>query len=564
MGVNPNKLSLFWQELKRRKVIRVVVAYIVIGFGIIEFIDIVSEPLNLPDWALTFVIILVAVGLPFIAIFSWIFDITANGISKTRPAKGVDIEAGNLVGTEMEIENENSIAVLPFQDMSAQKDQEYFCDGITEEIINALTRIKNLFVVARTSSFSFKGKNIDVRDIGKKLGVASILEGSVRKSGNKLRITVQLINISDGYHLWSEQFDRELKEIFEIQSEISNQIVNKLQINLLPEEKVSLIPVQTSDIETYSLYLNGRYYWNKLTEEGIKKGMGYFKQAVKNDPRYAPAYSGIADCYSRLGWYSYLPSTDVFPKAYEAALRALDLDPNLSEAYTSKAFFSMCFERDYKKAENDFRKAIQINPNSAQAYANYSILLSITGKHDEAIFEGEKALMLDPLTMMMHINLGMRYFYKREFNKSLDHINKTFEMDPGFVVAHYYRTYVNIQTKNYQSAKADIQQVFTHTGRKIPAFLIAYAIVLALSPDDEELTSVIDEIHELSKQRYIPPFWLSMLYFVLKNYDEGYKWLNKAYLEHDCLLIFLNVDPLFDSVRNDPEYRTMLRKIDLI
>jgi tetratricopeptide (TPR) repeat protein len=293
-------------------------------------------------------------------------------------------------------------------------------------------------------------------------------------------------------------------------------------------------------------------------------GMDYFSQAIKNDPQYAPAYSGIADCYSRLGWYSYSPSKDVFPKAYEAAVKALDLDPNLSEAYTSKAFFNMCFKRDYKEAEYDFKKAIEINPNSAQAHANYSIILSITGRHDEAILEGEKAVMLDPLTMMMHLNLGMRYFYKREFNISLDHINRTFEMDPGFVIAHYYRTYVNIQTKNFQLAKDDIQQVFKHTDRRTPAFLIAYAIVLALSPDDEDLTSIINEIRELSKQRYIPPFWLSMLYFVLKNKDEGYKWLNKAYLEHDCLLIFLNVDPLFDSVRNDPEFRTMVKKIDLV
>jgi TolB-like protein/Tfp pilus assembly protein PilF len=553
----------FWHELKRRKVVRVIIAYVVVGFAIIEFVDIVTEPLGLPEWALTLIIVLVAVGFPIAIIFAWIFDITAKGVKKTEPAyKGFkQIESEQIIKDALKYDN--SVAVLPFQDMSPERDQEYFCDGIAEEIINALTKVKHLYIVARTSSFSFKGQNIDIREIGNKLGVATLLEGSVRKSGNKLRITVQLISVIDGYHIWSEQFDRATADIFNIQSEISKQIVNKLQISLLPEEIESLKPKQSTDIEAYSLYLKGRYYWNQLTEDGIKTGMDHFKMAIKHDPNYAPAYSGVADCYFRLGWYSYFPSKDVFPKAKEAAEKALKLDSSLSEAWCSIAFFNMCFNRNYKQAEKDFKKAIDLNPNHAQAHANYSILLSVIGKHEEAIIEGEKAVNLDPLTMMMHLNHGMRYFYKRQFTKTVEYIKRTLEMDPEFVMAHYYLTYASIQTKEFKTAQEEILTVFDNLGRNVPAFLIAYAIVLALSPERNDLNKVVDELHELSKTRYIPPFWLAMLYIVLKQYDEAFQWLNTAYNEHDCLLIFLNVDPLFDSVRSDPRYISMLKKINL-
>ncbi|MEA1887505.1 MAG: hypothetical protein U9N72_09885 [Bacteroidota bacterium] len=322
MPTKKKRVIRFWQELKRRKVIHVVVVYATSSFVIIELVNNLFEPLYLPDWTPTMVIIILAIGFPFALIFSWIFDVSRKGVTRTGSNNNVTVEKISPLKKESKSVQENSIVILPFEDMSPDKDNEYFCDGITEEIINALTKIKDLYVVARTSAFAFKGQKTDVREIGNKLGVETLLEGSVRKSNNKLRITAQLINIENGFHLWSESFDREAADIFAIQDEIAMQIVNKLKVSIKSNEADMVSKRYTGNLEAYNLYLKGRYFWNKLTEEGLNKGLDFFRQAIKIDPQYALAYSGISDSYCRLAWYSYSSPREAFPEAKKSCSKS--------------------------------------------------------------------------------------------------------------------------------------------------------------------------------------------------------------------------------------------------
>jgi serine/threonine protein kinase/Tfp pilus assembly protein PilF len=295
------------------------------------------------------------------------------------------------------VEHRPSIAVLPFTNLSADPDQEYFCDGMAEEIINALTHIEDLRVVARTSAFAFKGKSGDIREIGKQLEVESLLEGSVRKAGARVRITAQLVSVADGYHIWSEKFDREMEDIFDIQDEISLAIVDRLKVKLLGKNKAELTKRHTENLEAYQLYLKGRYFWNRRTKGALKKAVGYFKQAIEKDPAYAFAHFGLADAYEILYSYGHVPLKEAYPNAKKAVLRALELDDSLAGAHTSLAEIKKTFENDPEGAEQEFKRAIELNPGYATAHHWYSILLGETGRFKEALEEGERALELEPM-----------------------------------------------------------------------------------------------------------------------------------------------------------------------
>jgi len=340
-------IGQFWQELKRRKVVRVITVYAAATFVIPELVSIIAEPLQLPDWTLALVIVLLCIGFFITVILSWVYDITPDGIEKTKPVQEIKElvkPTGSiawkiatyvsvsvilafvifyLINTnkpsEAQTQIGKSIAVLPFVDMSPQKDQEYFCDGITEELINSLTHIDGLKVIARTSSFAFKGKQEDIREIGRKLDVETLLEGSVRKAGERLRITAQLINVEDGSHLWSQQYDRELEDIFAIQDEISLAITDILKLKLLGDENTLVTVRQTDNIEAYNLYLRGRYFWNLRTEEDLKRSIQYYKQAIEHDSKYALAFAGLADAYFIMAWWDWYPRTEGYEKGREYA-----------------------------------------------------------------------------------------------------------------------------------------------------------------------------------------------------------------------------------------------------
>ncbi len=380
MRGEPGNLSHFWQELKRRKVVRVIIVYGATAFVILELVDIVSPPLGLPTWTLNFTIVLLCVVFFITVILSWVYDITPKGIIKTKPVKPVQRQGEDYSQLTKISRFKNSIAVLPFQDMSPQKDQEYFCDGMTEEIINALTHIESLKVIARTSSFAFKDKHKDIREIGKKLDVETVLEGSIRKDGHRLRITAQLIKVADGSHIWSDAYNREMEDVFAIQEEISLAIADNMKVKLLGKEKAELVKRYTENLEIYNLLLTGRFFYNKGSEEGGKKAIEYFEKVIEKVPDSAQAYAGLASCHIGLGFRDFLPPKIAFPKAREAALKAIELDETLSEAHVSLGLIKTMFDWDWEGAEREFNQAIELNSNYAPAYSGYSYYLTATRK----------------------------------------------------------------------------------------------------------------------------------------------------------------------------------------
>ncbi len=324
-----------------------------------------------------------------------------------------------------------SIAVLPFRNLSADPDTEYFADGITEEIINALSRVEALHVAARTSSFAFKAKDQDVRAIGDRLNVASILEGSIRQAGRRIRVTAQLVSVRDGYQHWSARYDRNLEDVFAVQEEIASAITEALTARLVTQAAVR-VP-RAADIEAYTLYLKGRYQWNKRTNEAMRQAIGLFEQALEKDPLYAPAHAGIADCYALLGWVAFgaLPPREAFPRAEEAAKRALALDETLAEAHNTLGWTRLVYGWDWREAEQRFRRALELNPRYATAHSWYGLHLVWTGRAAEASREAEQALALEPLSLIIHTLAGWVFYFAGRMDESIDLYRRALELDPG-------------------------------------------------------------------------------------------------------------------------------------
>jgi len=356
-----------------------------------------------------------------------------------------------------------SIAVLPFVDMSPNKDQEYFCEGMAEEIINALSHITDLRVVARTSAFSFKGKDMDIREIGKKLNVEVILEGSVRKSGDNLRVTAQLINIEDGYHLWSEKYERKLEDVFAIQDEISLAIVENLKVKLLSDEKNELLKRYTENKEAYNLFLKGRYYWNRRSEVGFSKAFGFFERAIELDPDYALAYAGLADCYCMLSIHLARPEPFI-RKARIAAEKALSIDETLAEAHASLGFIKLTYDWDWLGSERSFKQAIHLNPHYPTANNWYALLLSILNRHDEAIHYMTQAWEYDPGSPIINRDLAVMYAWAGDYQKALNQLLFTIDLDPDFAPAYFFMGNVYFWMKEYDLAIEYYEKVREMTG----------------------------------------------------------------------------------------------------
>lgn len=456
----------------------------------------------------------------------------------------------------------NSIAVLPFADMSPQKDQEYFCEGVSEELINALNKVKGLQVASRTAAFQFKGKGYDIDEIGKKLKVQTVLEGSVRKAGNKLRITAQLINIADGYHIWSERYDREMDDVFAIQDEISLAIVDNLKVKLLGEEKAVLTKRYTEDFDAYNLYLKGIYFWNRRYEGGLKRGLEYFQQAIQKDPTYALAYAGIAGCYISLGWFDWLHPKEAFTKAKKAAEKALQMDDNIAEAPNSLAFTKFIFDWEWAAAEREFKRALELNPRSADAHHWYSHYLVAMGQHNEAIAEVKKALQLDPLLLIVNGALGWHFFLDHKYDQAIEQYQKTLDLDPSFVVSLWGLGIAYMQKAMYNEAAVAVQNAIDLTG-EASLFAVTLDMIYSLAGKKFEAKNLLKKILEQSKQRYVSPFNISLIHLGLNQKDEAFEWLNNAYEQRDHWMAYIKVHPMLDSLRSDPRFTALLKKMNL-
>jgi len=455
----------------------------------------------------------------------------------------------------------NSIAVLPFNDLSPQKDQEYFCEGLAEEIITALAKIRDVEVAAKSSAFSTGFKNKDVREIGRQLGVATVLEGSVRKGDNKLRITAQLINVATGYHFWSEKYDRTFEDVFTIQDEITLAIVDRLKVKLLGEEKAALLKRSTDNPEAYNLYLMGRFFWNKRTPESMKRGLECFSQAIAKDPSYAQAYTGVADCYGVFAYY-YMPSRPTLLKAREAAAKALELDDTRAEAHTSMAFVKHKLERDWKGAEREFLRAIELDPQYVWAHQWYALFLCAMGRHEESFVEIHRALDIDPTSVQMNMVHGILLFLARSFERSVEELSKALELEPRHALVMSHLGWALLECGRHDEALAILERAAEVTGN-VPYFLQGIAFVHASAGRKDQARDVLARLKARMDQVYASPVCMAMVHSRLGERDQCFEWLEKAFEDGDHWLEFAKIFYGFDGVRDDPRFAALMTKLRL-
>jgi serine/threonine-protein kinase len=455
-----------------------------------------------------------------------------------------------------------SIAVLPFVNMSADAENEYFCDGMVEELIDALTKVAGLWVASRSSAFQFKGEAHDIRKVGEQLNVSHVLEGSVRKAGTRLRITAQLIKADDGYHLWSEKYDRELEDIFAIQEEITGKIVQQLKIKLAGEPGAPRVKLYTQNIDAYTLYLKGRFYWNQRTEEGIKKGIEHFQQAIDTDSNYAVAYAGVADCYNILVITGADPPQECWQKAKSAATKALEIDDELAEAHASLALVRMYYEWDWLEAEREFKRAIGLNPNYPTAHQWYAEYLAAMSRPDEAVAEIKRAQELDPLSVMVVTAVGIIFYYARQYDQAIGPLRKAIEMNPNFPPAHRVLGWVCEQQGLSEETIAAFQNAVTTSGRNV-SMLADLGRADGLSGEKGEAQKGLDELKSLAQHRYVSPYELALIYTGMGERDQALEKLEEACQEHYWSVAYLNVHPVWDGLRSDPRFTELVKKMGL-
>ena len=456
----------------------------------------------------------------------------------------------------------NSIAVLPFAHLSSQPDDEYFCDGLAEEILNALTKIGELKVAARMSAFSFKGKDIGIAEVAEKLGVNSILEGSVRKAGDHIRITVQLVNVADGYQVWSERYDREMKDIFALQDEITLAVVDALKVTLLGAERSAVLKKGTESPEAYELYLRGRYLWNWRTVDSFKRAMEQFQKAIEIDPDYALAYTGLADCLLFLGYYEALSPADAAPRVKEAVTKALAMDHSLADAHASMAMYRVYYEFDWKAGEQGLQKAIELNPKLPAARYWYCSILDAFGRFEESIEQGRVVLELDPLNLIAHSNIARAVFHERRYDESIAIAKRIQELAPEFWVAYWTLGAAYMESGRHKEAIENLTTAATKSGLLVLRAFVGCALANAGRRD--EARQILVEFIEESKRRYVSPLCMCVVSASLGEIEQALDWLEDAWRQRTILLMWLKTEPIFDPLRNEPRFKEVQKKMNLL
>jgi serine/threonine-protein kinase len=570
----------FFAELKRRNVYKVAIAYAVVGWLLIQVATQVFPFFEIPNWGIRLVVLVIAIGFPIALIIAWAFELTPEGLKRTedadlarpRPKSHAWIYiviVGVLASvslfflgrftapTKQTGSNEaleKSIAVLPFVDLSQAHDQEYFCDGIGEEILDALAKIEGLRVVARTSSFSFKGKNADVSEIGQKLNVQNVLEGSLRREGNRIRVSAQLVSVANGSHLWSETYERELQGVFAVQDEITRSIVDALKI------KLAVAPPARAQQNTdaYDLYLQGLYLSNKSDEENLRKSLSLFQRALDIDPNLAQAWSGVAKA-----WYwladAYVSPLEALPKVKEAASRALALDERNAEAHCHLGETKLLLDRDPSGEEGELKRALQIDPNSGTAHLSMALLKTAQGDLKEGIRQIQEAERGDPLAPVICSFAVSIYLAADRVEDAIAAGKRALQIDPNYVyfdsaLADAYREKGDFEKAIalYEKAQATIH---------LPS--AGLAVAYAKMGRREDAKRILDQLVERSRQQYVKADSIAGVYAALGEKDEAFSWLERAFNEHSAPLYGFGSDPEFRPLRSDPRFAELLRRMGI-
>ena len=589
----------FFAELKRRNVYKVAVAYAVVAWLTIQAASIFLPAFNAPQWAMQVVILILVIGFPIALVFSWAFEITPEGIKREseieadesithhtgRKIVGLTIALGviaaglfafqtvrekstpalrEIAGAPRQSEAatvpNKSIAVLPFDNLSRDPDNAYFVEGIQDEILTRLAKIGDLKVIARSSTLRFQNKG-DLPQIAQQLGVAHLLEGSVQKVNDQVRINVQLIKAANEAHLWAEIYDRKLTDIFAVESEIAKTIADTLKAKLTGSEQQVIAARPTENTEAHQLYLKGRFFWNKRTGDDLKKSIDYFQQATAIDPNYAPGYAGVADAYALLPGYTAGVPRDCYPKAIAAAKKALELDESLAEAHTTLGIAIWSYEFDFAQANREFQRAIELNPNYATGHQQYgNVTLAALGRFDEAIAEGKRAVELDPLSLIINTDLGMTYYYARRYDEAIAQFRKALEIDPNFYFGHLELGETLLAKRAFGEAIDECQKA--RALNDDPFVLAVLGNAYAVSGNRTDALKILDQLKELSKQRYVNDYSFAIVYVGLADKPEALRWLEQGYQDRAGSDIgWIRVDALLDPLRDDPRFEALAEKI---
>jgi len=588
--VNP---SNFLAELKRRNVYKVAVAYIVAGWALSQGIAQVFPVFDVPNWVIRLIVLLIILGFPVAIVFAWVFELTPEGIKRTEVADAMPPTTGYkkrawiyivvigailsiglfLLGrysavngaprhseaaTEMP---QKSIAVLPFDNLSRDPDNVYFAEGVQDEILTRLAKVADLKVISRTSTQHFKSVPENLPQIAKQLGVTNILEGSVQKVKDQVRVNVQLINALTDAHLWAEIYDRKLTDLFSVESDIAKTIADTLQAKLTGSESTAISNKPTENPEAYELYLKGRFFWNKRTGQDLKTACDYFQQAIAIDGRYATAYAGLAESYILIPLFDAGSPQDYFPKAKAAAERAIELQETSAEAHTALSLL-LCFsDVNFAQSEKEFKRAIQLNPNYATAHHWFgNALLVALGRFDEAISENERAVELDPLSLIINADLGSTFMLARQYDQAIAQLHGTLTLDNKFGYTHW-----NLGEAFYlkgDTAAAIAEYKKAQTLDDDPQIVALLGRAYADTGQKDQALELVRELEARARQQFVRGYLIALVYIGLGDKTKAIDYLEREYLNHDNIdTAWIRADPMLDPLRGDPRFEALAEKI---
>src|SRR5436309_878272 len=581
--------SDFLAELKRRNVYKVAVAYAVAGWALSQGIAQVFPVFDVPNWAIRMIVLLIVLGFPVAVVFAWFFEITPDGVKRTEVADAMPkvttqkkrawiyvvvigaaisialfflgrYTAGSKIAAAVPNDiPSKSIAVMPFDSLSEDKSNAYFADGVQDEILTRLAKIADLKVISRTSTQRFKSAPSDLRDIAKQLGVMNIVEGSVQKANDQVRVNVQLINALSDAHLWADTYDRKMTDIFAVESEIAKTIADTLQAKLTGSEKTAMSKKPTANPEAYELYLKGRFFWNKRTGADLLKAIEYFNQAIAQDSNYALAYAGLADAFAMYPDYGVEAPADAYPRAKSAAMKALELDNTLGQPHAALGLVYANFEHDFAKSIGEFERAAQLDPNYATAHQWINTGLEPTGQFDRSIAETKHAIELDPLSLIINADLAYSYFNARRFDDALAQSQKTLEIDPSFHVARGYLG-LALQFKG-QLAEAipEFRTAAASNDEPFSQALLGQALARAGMRDEAQ--RILSRLEERARDHFVTGWSLAVIRLALGDKEGALAALDLALQQHAPEIVLIKYDPLFDDLRGDPHFEALVQKV---
>ena len=579
----------FFAELKRRNVYKVAVAYVVAGWALAQGIAQVFPVFDVPNWIVRLIVLLIVIGFPIALALAWAFEITPEGLKRTNVADAMPsmpqkkhawiyivVICGAISVTlfflgrytavnkttavlSNDVSNK-SIAVLPFGNLSRDPDNEYFADGIQDEIITRLAQIADLKVISCTSTQRYKGSGQNLRQIANELGVTNIVEGSVQKANDQVHVNVQLLNALTDGHLWADTFDRKLTDVFGVESEIAKTIADTLRAKLTGREVATLSSRPTENSAAHELYLKGRFFWNKRDTNDLEKALTYFEHAAKEDPNYALAWSGTADVYVLLPLFGGANPADAYPKAKEAANKAIALDPNLAEPHAALGLVANIFDFDFSLSLREFEKAIALNSNYATAHhwLGNSILEAI-GDFDRSIAELKRAIELDPLSIAINVDLGVSYYFAGDYQEGIAQTRKALDLDPNSYYAHHNLGQLLEVSGDLPGAVAEYKKSVALDGDPYPLALLGHAQALAGNRDGA--LQIVLQLQEAAQTRYVPAYLVGLVYLGLGDKNHALDWFEKSFSKRQPDMNTIRFDPLLKPLRAEPRFEQLAEKI---